>query len=171
MSLLNSLIKDVEEYYENYEPTRAGRAIQEFVLENLSNWYVRLNRKRFWGGGYSEDKIAAYQTLYSCLKIVAILASPIAPFYSDKLFCDLDSINKSKKENSVHFAFYPEYKEEEINKDLEERMGIAQKISSMILGLRRKVKENLNGEIIIAQSPTKKSCSKKWASLIKKISL
>jgi isoleucyl-tRNA synthetase len=94
ISLLNTLIKEVAEHYENYEPTRAGRAIQDFVNDNLSNWYVRLNRKRFWGGEYDRDKIAAYQTLYTCLANVAKLMSPIAPFYAERLWLDLNSFEK-----------------------------------------------------------------------------
>ncbi len=138
MSLLNSLIAEVEDAYNSYEPTRAGRAIQEFVIENLSNWYVRLNRKRFWGGAYDTDKIAAYQTLYTCLETVAMLAAPIAPFYCDQLFTDLNSAIKSEVE-SVHLSHFPKSNPEFIDKDLEERMEIAQRLSSMILGLRRKV--------------------------------
>ena len=139
LSLLNSLIKETEEHYENYEPTKAGRAIQDFVIENLSNWYVRLNRKRFWGGDFTRDKLAAYQTLYSCLETVSILASPLAPFYTDKLFCDLNSITKKYSVGSVHLVDFPKYNPAFINKDLEDRMDIAQRISSLILGLRRKV--------------------------------
>ncbi len=139
ISLLNSLIKEVETNYNNYEPTKVGRAIQNFVTENLSNWYVRLNRKRFWGGEYSKNKIAAYQTLYTCLETVAILASPIAPFYSDKLFNDLNMVSVKQDFDSVHLSYFPKFDEKLIDKDLEERMDIAQKISSMILGLRRKV--------------------------------
>lgn len=139
ISLLHSLVKDVGAFYDDYEPTRAGRAIQEFVMENLSNWYVRLNRKRFWGGEFDEDKLAAYQTLYSCLETVAILASPIAPFYCDKIFCDLNEPTKKYMTDSVHLIDFPQYNKELIDKDLEERMKIAQQVSSMILGLRRKV--------------------------------
>jgi isoleucyl-tRNA synthetase len=98
ISLLNTLIKDVTEYYEDYEPTRAGRAIQDFVGENLSNWYVRLNRKRFWGGAYDKDKISAYQTLYTCLLTVAKLMSPIAPFFAESLYLDLVSSNAAQKD-------------------------------------------------------------------------
>ncbi len=140
LSLLNSLIKEVGESYENYELTRAGRAIQNFVTENLSNWYVRLSRKRYWGGEYSTDKISAYQTLYKCLETVAILASPIAPFYMDRLFKDLNVVTKHYTESSVHLADFPTYDAAVIDKALEERMDMAQKISSMALGLRRKVK-------------------------------
>ncbi|MBN1132254.1 MAG: isoleucine--tRNA ligase [Bacteroidales bacterium] len=139
ISLLNSLIKDVREYYDTYEPTRAGRLIQEFVLEYLSNWYVRLNRKRFWGGDFDRDKLAAYQTLYTCLEKVAILAAPLSPFYMDKLFLDLISVTGKYQEESVHLAPFPEFHPGLIHKALEERMDIAQKVSSMILGLRRKV--------------------------------
>ena len=140
LSLLNSLIKEVEECYEAYEPTRAGRAIQNFVNENLSNWYVRLCRKRYWGGEYSTDKISAYQTLYRCLETISVLASPIAPFYMDQLFNDLNSVTSRFTENSVHLVDFPKYDAEIIDKALEERMDMAQKISSMSLGLRRKVK-------------------------------
>ncbi len=138
LSLLNSLIKDVQNAYENYQPTDAGRAIQDFVMDNLSNWYVRLNRKRFWGGEYNNDKIAAYQTLYTCLETVAILASPIAPFYLDQLYQDLTQTT-SRATTSVHLASFPKVNEAAIDTDLEERMAIAQRISSMVLGLRRKV--------------------------------
>ncbi len=138
ISLLNTLVKEVEDALENYEPTRAGRAIQNFVTENLSNWYVRLNRKRFWGGEYSTDKIAAYQTLYYCLETVAKLSSPIMPFYSDKLYQDLTRATGRDSE-SVHLSTFPKYQKEFVDKNLEERMEIAQKVSSMVLGLRRKV--------------------------------
>lgn len=139
LSLLNSLIKETEEHYDNYEPTKAGRAIQNFVTENLSNWYVRLNRKRYWGGEFDKDKLSAYQTLYSCLDIIARLATPIAPFYTEKLFLDLHSELSDNNEISIHLEKFPEYNSKLIDKDLEDRMNIAQKVSSMILGLRRKV--------------------------------
>ncbi|HUX94997.1 MAG TPA: isoleucine--tRNA ligase [Bacteroidales bacterium] len=139
ISLLNSLVKEVTECYNDYDLTKAGRAIQDFVTENLSNWYVRLNRKRYWGGEYDKDKLAAYQTLYTCLEKVSQLAAPIAPFYNERLFMDLNSITERYKESSVHLALFPGYDESLIDKDLEERMEIAQKVSSMILGLRRKV--------------------------------
>ncbi len=138
ISLLNTLIKEVGDSFEAYEPTRAGRAIQNFVTENLSNWYVRLNRKRFWGGEYSKDKIAAYQTLYTCLETVARLSAPIAPFYMDQLYNDLTNIAGKAKFDSVHLSDFPQADETKINKDLEERMLYAQDISSMVLGLRRK---------------------------------
>ncbi len=139
ISLLNSLVKEVSDCYSDYDLTRAGRAIQDFVTENLSNWYVRLNRKRYWGGDYDSDKISAYQTLYVCLETVSQLAAPIAPFYADRLFTDLNDITGRKKESSVHLALFPDYDGSLIDKALEERMDIAQKVSSMILSLRRKV--------------------------------
>ncbi|MBC7126379.1 MAG: class I tRNA ligase family protein, partial [Bacteroidales bacterium] len=139
LSLLNSLVKEVEEAYEDYEPTRAGRAIQDFVIEQLSNWYVRLNRKRFWGGEYDTDKIAAFQTLYTCLETVAMLAAPIAPFYMDQLFTDLNRVTRRHSAESVHLANFPKCNDELIDKNLEEKMEMAQSICSLVLGLRRKV--------------------------------
>jgi len=139
ISLLNSLVKEVGKCYEDYDLTRAGRAIQDFVTENLSNWYVRLNRKRYWGGEYDKDKLAAYQTLFVCLETITRLAAPISPFYMDRLFIDLNEATGRHKENSVHLVLFPDYDESLIDKLLEERMDIAQKVSSMILGLRRKV--------------------------------
>lgn len=139
LSLLNSLVKEVEEAYEDYEPTRAGRAIQDFVIEQLSNWYVRLNRKRFWGGEYDTDKIAAFQTLYTCLETVAMLAAPIAPFYMDQLFTDLNRVTHRHSAESVHLANFPKCNDELIDKNLEEKMEMAQSICSLVLGLRRKV--------------------------------
>lgn len=138
ISLLNTLVKDVDEYYEAYEPTKAGRAISDFVNDNLSNWYVRLNRKRFWGGGMTPDKLSAYQTLYTCLETVAKLMAPIAPFYADKLFTDLTAVTGRDKASSVHLADFPKYDATVIDKTLEERMQIAQDISSAVLALRRK---------------------------------
>ncbi len=140
ISLLNSLVKEVGDSYENYEPTRAGRAISEFVSENLSNWFVRLSRKRYWGGEYSQDKISAYQTLYSCLTTVAKLMAPIAPFYADQLYSDLNKITGIETDQSVHLVDFPAFDEGLIDKDLEEKMDIAQRASSMILALRRKEK-------------------------------
>ncbi len=140
ISLLNSLVKEVSWCYENYEPTRAGRAISEFVSEKLSNWFVRLSRKRYWGGDFTEDKISAYQTLYTCLQTVAKLMAPIAPFYADLLFSDLNRTTQKETDQSVHLADFPAYNEKLVDKDLEEKMDIAQKASSMILALRRKEK-------------------------------
>lgn len=138
LSLLNSLIKEVTEAYEKYEPTRAGRAIQDFVIENLSNWYVRLSRKRYWGGEYSQDKISAYQTLYTCLETVSVLAAPIAPFYMDKLYGDLNRVT-GRHTGSIHLTDFPKANDQVIDSTLEERMELAQQISSMVLGLRRRV--------------------------------
>jgi isoleucyl-tRNA synthetase len=138
LSELNSLIKAVDDSYGGYEPTKAGRAIELFVDEHLSNWYVRLCRRRFWKGDYTQDKISAYQTLYRCLEVVAQLSSPIAPFFCDKLFKDLNDITKRQKAESVHLSFFPKADESTIDKLLEERMEMAQKISSMILSIRKK---------------------------------
>ncbi|MGL4673984.1 MAG: class I tRNA ligase family protein, partial [Wohlfahrtiimonas sp.] len=140
-SLLNTLVKEVDEYYEAYEPTKAGRAISDFVNDHLSNWYVRLCRKRFWGGGMTQDKLAAYQTLYMCLETVSKLMAPIAPFYADMLYCDLMKVTGRESHASVHLSDYPMYEADKVNKKLEVRMQIAQDISSMVLALRRK--ENL----------------------------
>jgi isoleucyl-tRNA synthetase len=139
ISLLNSLVKEVDSCYAGYDLTRAGRAIQDFVTENLSNWYVRLNRKRFWGGEQTADKAAAYQTLYSCLETVSRLMAPLAPFYADRIYSDLNGVTGVIAEDSVHLAPFPSFDEKLIDRELEERMEIAQKISSMVLGLRRKV--------------------------------
>lgn len=137
MSKLNSLIKEVDTLYGEYEPKKAGRAIQEFVTEHLSNWYVRLCRRRFWKGDLSKDKYAAYQTLYTCLEAVAQMMSPIAPFYSDRLFQDLNSVS-GRTEGSVHLSLFPAADDSLIDRDLEERMEIAQKVSSLLLSIRKK---------------------------------
>lgn len=134
ISLLNTLVKDVIGALDDYEPTKAARAISEFVNDNLSNWYVRLNRKRFWGGEMTEDKLSAYHTLYSCLKTVSLLMAPIAPFFADKLYRDLNG-----SDDSVHLAEFPICSDNVIDKALEERMALAQKVTSMVLALRRKV--------------------------------
>ena len=139
LSLLNSLIREVDEGYREYEPTRAGRLIQDFVNEHLSNWYVRLSRRRFWKGEYSTDKISAYQTLYRCLETVAMLAAPISPFYMERLYRDLNNSTGRNKAESVHLADLPPVDETCIDKDLEERMALAQTLSSMVLSLRKKV--------------------------------
>ena len=139
ISLLNTLVKDVTKYLNDYDPTPAARAIQDFVNENLSNWFVRLNRKRFWGGGMSDDKLAAYQTLYTCLETVAKLAAPFAPFISDRIFCDLNAVSGRHTESSVHLAEYPKCNEALIDAELEDMMSLAQRTSSMVLALRRKV--------------------------------
>ena len=139
ISLLNTLVKDVTAALEDYDPTPAARAIQEFVGENLSNWYVRLNRKRFWGGEMNEDKLSAYQTLYTCLETVAKLAAPFAPFISDRIFCDLNALSGRHTEESVHLASFPKCDESLIDSRLEDMMAMAQQVSSMVLALRRKV--------------------------------
>lgn len=138
ISQLNTLVKDVDNDYASYEPTRAGRAISDFVNDNLSNWYVRLNRKRFWGGEMDDNKLAAYQTLYTCLVTITQLMAPIAPFYSDKMYKDLIATT-GEGAASVHLSDFPASNEECIDKELEERMHIAQDITSMVLALRRKV--------------------------------
>lgn len=138
ISLLNSLIKEVDEQLSAYEPTRAGRAISDFVNDNLSNWYVRLNRKRFWGGAMTDDKLSAYQTLYTCLETVAKLIAPIAPFYADRLYTDLTTAT-GRDNRSVHLANFPVSCDRYIDSALEERMQIAQSMTSMVLALRRKV--------------------------------
>ena len=139
LSVLNTLVKEVDTCYSEYEPTKAGRLISDFVNDNLSNWYVRLNRKRFWGGEFTQDKLSAYQTLYTCLETVAKLMSPIAPFYADKLYMDLVTATGRDNVVSVHLAKFPEYNEEMIDRELEARMQMAQDVTSMVLALRRKV--------------------------------
>ncbi|WP_321480042.1 isoleucine--tRNA ligase [uncultured Bacteroides sp.] len=139
LSVLHSLVKEVDVCYNEYEPTKAGRLISDFVNDNLSNWYVRLNRKRFWGGEYSQDKLSAYQTLYICLETVAKLMAPIAPFYADRLYLDLITATGRDNVQSVHLAKFPVCVESFINKELEARMEMAQNVTSMVLALRRKV--------------------------------
>ena len=138
LSELNTLIKKVDEAYSEYEPHRAGRYIETFVDEHLSNWYVRLCRRRFWKGEYSHDKIAAYQTLYRCMEVIAQLSAPIAPYFMDRLYSDLNSITGRDKASSIHLSNFPESDTFLIDKDLEERMELAQKVSSMILSIRKK---------------------------------
>ena len=139
LSELNSLIKNVDDAFADYEPTRAGRYIQTFVSDHLSNWYVRLNRKRFWGKEMSTDKLAAYQTLYTCLETVARLLAPLSPFYADQLYLDLTRATQRGNNSSVHLAMFPVADEKLIDKELEARMQLAQDITSMVLALRRKV--------------------------------
>ena len=139
LSVLHSLVKGVDKELQNYDPTRAGRLIDAFVNDDLSNWFVRLNRKRFWGKEMSQDKLSAYQTLYTCLETVARLLAPFAPFYADQLYLDLTKATGRDNVCSVHLAKFPEADETYIDKDLEQRMGMAQKITSMVLALRRKV--------------------------------
>ena len=138
LSELNTLVKSVDEAFADYEPTRAGRAIQEFIDANLSNWYVRLCRRRFWKGEMTADKVSAYQTLYTCLETLARLMSPIAPFFSERMFLDLNEVTHRFNAQSVHHVPFPEIHEDMIDKALEERMELAQKICSMGLSLRKK---------------------------------
>jgi isoleucyl-tRNA synthetase len=139
LSELNTLIKNVDACYADYEPTKAGRLINDFVNDNLSNWYVRLNRKRFWGSAMSTDKLSAYQTLYTCLETIAKLMAPVAPFYSDNLYMDLISVTGRDNVVSVHLSKFPVADEALIDRELEERMEMAQSVTSMVLALRRKV--------------------------------
>ncbi len=138
ISELNTLIKNVDAFYADYEPTRAARAIYSFVTDNLSNWYVRLNRRRFWKGEYSDDKRAAYQTLYTCLVTIAKLGSPIAPFFMDKLYQDLNKVTNKEDFESVHLADFPQVNEDLIDQELQERTHLAQKITSMVFSLRKR---------------------------------
>ncbi len=138
LSELNTLIKNVESYYDDYEPTKAARAIQNFVTENLSNWFVRLSRRRFWKGEYGQDKISAYQTLHTCLLTVAKLGSPIAPFFMDQMYRDLTKATNITNTESVHLERFPAYDKGLINVSLERKMQKAQAISSMVLSLRKK---------------------------------
>ncbi|MFN4122704.1 MAG: isoleucine--tRNA ligase [Flavobacteriales bacterium] len=139
LSRLNSLIAEVDAAYADYEPTKAGRAIADFVNEQLSNWYVRLCRRRFWKGEYSEDKISAYQTLYTCLDVVARLMAPIAPFFADRLYRDLNAVTQKHVQDSVHLSAFPKADTAMIDADLESRMDAAQQLSSIVLALRKKV--------------------------------
>ncbi|WP_297691205.1 isoleucine--tRNA ligase [uncultured Eudoraea sp.] len=140
LSELHTLIKGVDESYDNYEPTKAARAISDYVQENLSNWYVRLSRRRFWKGDYQEDKVSAYQTLYTCLVTIAKLSAPIAPFFMDRLFIDLTKTTGKDLFDSIHLSNFPEYNTEFVNKDLESKMQKAQTISSLVLSIRQKEK-------------------------------
>ncbi|WP_346317322.1 isoleucine--tRNA ligase [Chitinophaga sp. YIM B06452] len=138
ISLLNTLVKQVTGSLEDYEPTQAGRAVQEFVDEHLSNWYVRLCRRRFWKGEYEQDKISAYQTLYECLEKIAQLMAPVSPFFTDWLYRNLNSVSGRQQEESVHLTRFPVADEAAIDPDLEERMQLAQDVSSLVLSLRKK---------------------------------
>lgn len=158
LSELNTLIRETDLYYQDYEPTQAGRLIQDFVYNHLSNWYVRLSRRRFWKGSYTEDKISAYQTLYRCLEVVAQLASPVAPFFMEQLFSDLNEVSGKSKIHSVHLTDFPIVDTKFIDKDLEERMELAQQYSSMVLALRKKtnlrVRQPLNTIMIPVKDET-----------------
>lgn len=157
ISVLNSLTAEVDGYLADYEPTKAARAIQNFVDEHLSNWYVRLCRRRFWKGDYTTDKISAYQTLYTCLDTIAKLMSPISPFFSDRLYLDLNAATGKESFESVHLADFPTYHADLVDKDLEERMALAQNISSLTLSLRKKssinVRQPLNKILVPVLDP------------------
>jgi len=140
LARLNSIIKEVEAAYEDYEPTKAARLIQDFTIDDVSNWYVRLNRKRFWKSEYNEDKISAYQTLYLCLENIVKMAAPIMPFYTEKIFLDLNNTSQKDEAKSVHIALFPEERKDWENPDLEAKMSIAQKISSLTHSIRKKEK-------------------------------
>lgn len=170
ISLLNSLTKEVDSFYDEYEPTKAARAIQNFVDEHLSNWFVRLSRRRFWKGEYSADKISAYQTLYTCLNTIAKLMSPISPFFSDRLYLDLNAETGKEPYASVHLADFPVYNSELVDKELEERMALAQDISSLTLSLRKKtginVRQPLNKILVPVLDNTFQSKAEKVQELI-----
>jgi isoleucyl-tRNA synthetase len=166
LSLLNTLVEEVKNHYENYEPTKAGRAISDFVGENLSNWYVRLNRRRYWGGEMNADKLAAYQTLYSCLETISLLMAPIAPFYADRLFLDLNKVSKRFTVESVHLADFPKADSTLIDKELEDRMQMAQQLSSMLLALRRKAEKKVRQPLMKAVVPSYDEYSYRQLQLI-----
>ncbi|MBI3501871.1 MAG: isoleucine--tRNA ligase [Bacteroidetes bacterium] len=171
LSELNSLIKLVDESFANYEPTKAGRAIETFVDEHLSNWYVRLCRRRFWKGDYTHDKISAYQTLYRCLEVISQLASPISPFFCEKLFKDLNDVTKKQNAESVHLSLFPVVDEKKIDKPLEERMDLAQKISSMILSIRKKENIRVRQPLTKIQIPILDELFRKKLELVKDLIL
>ena len=154
LSQLHSLIQNVDEAYETYEPTKAGRLIQDFVTDQLSNWYVRLCRRRFWKSDDSKDKLSAYQTLYTCLEAVAILGSPIAPFFMDQLFNDLNAVTKRHDVISVHLANFPKVDQSIIDTELEAQMDIAQRVSSLVLGIRKKERIRVRQPLQTIMVPT-----------------
>lgn len=171
ISLLNTLVSEVDSFYQDFEPTKAARAIQNFVDEHLSNWYVRLSRRRFWKGDYSEDKISAYQTLYTCLITISKLMSPISPFFSDRLYDDLNTVTKKENYQSVHLAEFPVFENSLINKELEERMQLAQDISSMVLSLRKKVGINVRQPLAKVLLPILDSNFQTQIELVKELIL
>lgn len=164
LSELNTLITNVDKAFNDYEPTKAARLISNFVDEYLSNWYVRLCRRRFWKGEYSEDKISAYQTLYCCLEVIAKLSSPIAPFFAENMFINLNNVTHKDKHNSVHLTDFPVAEESLIDKDLENRMQMAQKICSLVLSLRKrhnlKVRQPLASVMIPCDTETQTEIEK-----------
>lgn len=169
ISLLNTLILTVEQALDDYDLTKAARAINDFVNDNLSNWYVRLNRKRFWGGEMDKDKLSAYQTLYTCLETVACLMAPFSPFFSDRLYLDLTSVTRGN-EKSVHLAEFPKYDASSVDKQLEQRMQLAQTVTSMVLALRRKaslkVRQPLSRIMIPVNSEEMRSDLEAMSSLV-----
>ncbi|MGZ3938059.1 MAG: isoleucine--tRNA ligase [Flavisolibacter sp.] len=171
LSSLQTLVKNCSSAFDDYEPTQAGRLIEDFVDEHLSNWYVRLCRRRFWKGEYEQDKIAAYQTLYECLETVVRLMAPISPFFSDEIFVNLNTVTGRFKEASVHHVNYPKAKEELIDTDLEERMQLAQDASSLVLSLRKKanikVRQPLQRVLIPVLDPSMEQQLEKVGDLIK----
>ena len=171
ISLLNTLSKEVDAFYADFEPTKAARAIQDFVDAHLSNWYVRLSRRRFWKSDNSEDKLSAYQTLYTCLVTISKLMSPIAPFFADRLFTDLNKVTKKEKSESVHLADFPVYHPELVNKALEERMQMAQDISSLALSLRKKVGINVRQPLSRILLPILNKNFKHQVDLVKELIL
>jgi isoleucyl-tRNA synthetase len=171
ISLLNSLVRNCTERMDDYDPTAATRAIQEFVSDHLSNWYVRLCRRRFWKGEYAEDKISAYQTLYECLETLSVLMSSFSPFFSDRLFQDLNSVSKRQDSISVHLAHFPKVNEQAIDKELEERMQMAQDLSSMILGIRKKEQIKVRQPLKRVLVPVVSEADKHQIELIKPIVL
>ena len=170
ISRLNSIIREVDQYYDDYEPTKAARAIQSFAVNDLSNWYVRLNRKRFWIGDYNQNKEVAYQTLYTCLHTIAQLMAPVAPFYAEKLFLDLNSVTKLSPDDSVHLSYFPVVNEEAIDTELEARMRLAQLASSLVHSLRKKqkikVRQPLSKILIPVLNEAEKNRLKKVEELI-----
>ena len=170
ISRLNSIIREVDQYYDDYEPTKAARAIQSFAVNDLSNWYVRLNRKRFWIGDYNQNKEVAYQTLYTCLHTIAQLMAPVAPFYAEKLFLDLNSVTKLSPDDSVHLSYFPVVNEEAIDTELEARMRLAQLASSLVHSLRKKqkikVRQPLSKILIPILNEAEKNRLKKVEELI-----
>ena len=138
ISELNSLVEEVENNYEDYEPTKVARLVQDFVMNKLSNWHIRLSRRRFWKGEYNKDKVSAYQTLYECLEKIAIISAPIAPFFMDQLFKDLNTVSNKQASSSVHLSIFPKSEKRKIDRELEQKMDVSQKITSMVLSLRKK---------------------------------
>jgi len=171
LSELHSLIQKVDKFYEEYEPTRAARAISDFTQDYLSNWYVRLSRRRFWKGDYQQDKISAYQTLYTCMVTISKLAAPIAPFFMDKLYLDLNAVSQKENFESIHLADFPVFDASYIDKSLERKMEDAQTISSLVLSLRAKekikVRQPLQKIMIPVENAEQKSSILAVANLIK----